>query len=178
LENNASKVFCTEEEANTFRTSEIMRCYYFTPRVCNAATGALIGSVIGGAIGVAIGVAVAVAVIGCATAILCLLAIIVAAVIAAAAALAGAVAAAYIVLAASDNSTPGDSEGTDIAIGDLITVNGNISTREYDEGANVIWWVTSSSLSGRAPDSIPNNPFSYCDINDIFSMDACPTVIL
>lgn len=176
VENNAVKVFCTTD-TGAFRTSEIMRCYYFTPRVCSIVSGALVGAVIGGIIGVAIGAAIAVLVIGCATVVLCLLAILAALVIAAAAALLGAAAGGAAVLLTSDNEDPSDSSGTVIGIGNLITVNGNILTREYDDGANVIWWVTNSSLSGNAPDSIPNNPFSYCDINDVFPMDACPIII-
>ena len=177
VENNAKKVFCTEEPAGTFRTSEIMRCYYYTPRVCSIVSGALVGAVIGGIAGVALGAAVAVLLIGCSTIVLCLIAILVALVIAAAVALLGAAAGGLIVVASSDNADPSDDSGTTIGIGSLITVNGNILTREYDEGANVIWWVTNSSLSGMAPDGIANNPFSYCDINDIFAMDACPRII-
>ncbi len=177
VENNAVKVFCTEEAEGAFRKSEIMRCYYFTPRVCNVATGALIGAGVGGAIGVVVGAIIAVIVVGCSTVVLCLLAILVAALIAAAAALAGAIAGGYIAKAASDAQTPGDDSGTEISVGDLLTANGNLATREFDEGANVLWWVNASSLSGRAPDSIPNNPFSYCEINDVFAMDACPVII-
>lgn len=177
VESNAVKVFCTEEDPSTFRTSEIIRCYYFTPRVCSIVSGALVGAVVGGIVGVAIGAAIAVLVIGCATVVLCLLAILAAMAIAAVAALLGAAAGGAAVLLTSDNENPSDSSGTVIGIGNLITVNGNILTREYDEGANVIWWVTNSALSGNAPDGIASNPFSYCDINEIFPMDSCPRII-
>ena len=171
VENNAVHVFCTDEP--TPRRSEIMRCYYFTDRVCNAARGATVGAAAALIPAIYAGAAVAAAV-GCATVILCLLAIVLAALIAAAAVLVGAIVGGQIGKAASDDTSPIDDSGTEISVGDLITVNGKLMTRGFDEGANVMYWVESSSLSGRASDSMPNNPFSYCELDDEFTMDACP----
>lgn len=170
VENGNAKVLCTDETPP--RRSEIMRCYYFTDRVCNAARGSVIGAGIGGAAGIFAAAAVGAA-IGCATVILCVLALLVAAIVAAVAALVGALAGGQIAKAASDDSSPSAS-GTEISVGDLITVNGNMLKREEDEGANVLYWVTSSSLSGEMPATAPSNPFSYCEVDDVFTMDACP----
>lgn len=177
VERNAVRVFCTDEAPSTFRQSEIMRCYYYTERVCDAARGALVGGAVG-AVGGIIAAAFIAAAIGCATIILCLIAILVAALVAAAAVLIGALIGGQVGKNISDDSTPSDNSGTEISIGDLITVNGSIVTKDYDEGANVVWWVASSSLSGRVPDSTPDNPFSYCEIDEIFMMDGCPVIIL
>lgn len=176
VENNTAKVFCTNEAPSTFRKSEILRCYYFTNRVCSAGRGAIVGGSIG-AVGGIIAAAFIAAAIGCATIILCLVAILVAALVAAVAVLVGALIGGQVGKASADNSTPSDSSGTGISIGDLITVKGPIFAMSYDEGANVIWWVGSSSLSGQVPDSTPNDPFSYCDIDEIFTMDGCPVII-
>ncbi|MCM5663646.1 hypothetical protein [Galbibacter mesophilus] len=175
VEDGGAKVFCTEEP--TPRRSELMRCYFYTKRVCDAGTGSLVGAGVG-AVGGLIIAAVAAAAIGCATIILCILALIVAALLAAVAALIGAFVGGQIGKAASGETTPEDNSGNTISVGDLITVNGNMVRREYDEGANVLWWVRSSSLSGRASESIPNNPFSYCEIDEEMAMDACPTRLI
>lgn len=174
VENNAAHVFCTDDDFP--RKSEIIRCYYFTDRVCNAAKGATVGGAVGLIGGIIAGAAIAAA-IGCATVIFCLLAILLAAIVAALAVLVGALIGGQIGKALSDDTTPSDDTGSEISIGDLITVNGKIVARGYDEGANTIYWVDASSLSGVAPDTIPNDPFSYCEINDIFTMDACPVII-
>lgn len=174
VEDGNAKVLCTSDAPP--RRSEIMRCYYFTERVCNAAKGSLYGAGVGAVGGVIAGAAVAAA-IGCATIIFCILALIVAALVAAVAALVGALVGGQIGKAASDDDSPSAADGTQISVGDLITVTGNMLRREEDEGANVFWWVSTSSLSGRMPDSAPSNPFSYCEVDDIFTMDSCPRVI-
>jgi hypothetical protein len=174
VEDGNAKVLCTDEAPP--RRSEILRCYYFTERVCNAAKGAQIGAGVGAAAGVVAAAAVGAA-IGCATVILCIVALIVAALVAAAAALVGALIGGQIAKAVSDGDSPTAADGTEISVGDLITVNGNMVRREEDEGANVIWWVSTSSLSGRMPDSVASNPFSYCDVDDVFTMDSCPRVV-
>jgi hypothetical protein len=174
VESNQSKVFCTDEEPP--RRSEIIRCYYFTSRVCNAARGAVLGAGIGGVVGIIAAAAVAAA-IGCATIILCLFALLVAVLIAAGLALAGALAGGQIGKAVSDNTTPETGTGSEIKVGDLITLHGNMLRRDYDEGANVFWWVKTSSLSGSMTENTPNNPYSYCEIDDIFSTDECPIII-
>ena len=177
VENNAVKVFCTDEPPSTFRRSEILRCYYFTERVCNAATGSIYGGTAGAVVGI-IGAALAGAAIGCATIILCLFALLLAVIIAAVAVLVGALIGGQIAKATSDDTSPSDSSGTSIVVGDLLTVNGPLSTRDYDEGANVMYFVITSSLSGKASDGTPSNPFSYCEIDEEFSMDGCPVIIL
>jgi|GEM_PF-2498913 len=171
VEDGQAFVHCTDEVPP--RRSEIMRCYFFTDRVCSAATGAEIGAGIGAVAGMIAAVAIAAA-IGCATIILCLIALIVAALVAAIIVLVGAFAGGQIGKAVSDATSPSSSGGTTIAVGDLITVNGNMVRREFDEAANVMWWVTSSSLSGSAPAGTPNSPFSYCELDEIFPMDGCP----
>lgn len=168
VENGEAKVFCTDEAPP--RRSEIMRCYFFTERVCDSARGSQIG-VIGGAVAGVLAAAAIAAAIGCATVILCIVALLVAALVAAIAALVGALIGGQIAKANSNNTSP-SSGGQQIAVGDLITVSGTMVKREFDENANVFWWVNSSSLSGTAPTSIPNNPFSYCEIDDVFSMDS------
>jgi len=169
LEDGQAKVFCTEEEPP--RRSEIMRNYFFTKRVCDTMTGAQIGVGIG-AVGGVIAAAAIGAAIGCATVILCIFALLLAALVAAVAALVGALIGGQIAKAISDDTSP-TSGGQEIAVGDLITIHGNMVKREFDENANVMWWVSSSSLSGTAPTSIPSNPFSYCEIDDVFTMDSC-----
>ncbi len=171
VEDGNAKVLCTDEAPP--RRSEIMRCYFFTNRVCNAAKGAQIGVAVG-AVGGVIAAAAVAAAIGCSTVILCIVALLVAAIVAAVAALVGALVGGQIAKAASDDTSPSASDGTQISVGDLITVNGNMLRREEDEGANVMWWVNSSSLSGRMPATALSNPFSYCEVDDVFTMDACP----
>ena len=171
-------VFCTGEAVP--RRSEIIRCYFYTNRVCNAIQGAIIGGYVG-AIGGIIAGAFAAAAIGCvATAfLLCLLALLVAALIVAAAVLVGSFIGGQIGKAASDDDVPTDDEGDVISIGELITIiDGNMVRRERDSGANVFWWVNESAVSGDAPSSIPSNPYSYCEIDEVFPDDACQEPII
>jgi hypothetical protein len=169
VEDNFAFVYCTSE--NIPRRSEIMRCYYFSQRVCDAARGAFIGGTIGAIGGVVAGLLIGAAL--CATGFLCILGIIIAALVAAAVVLGGALIGGQIAKARSENSTPADETGTVITTGDLITVCGNMLPREHDNGANVIWWVENSMVSGRLSGSAPNNPYSYCEIDDEFTMDGC-----
>lgn len=175
VEDNNRTVHCTTEEIP--RRSEIMRSYYFTERVCDAARGAFIGGTVG-AIGGIVAAAFVAAAIGCATIVLCVIALIVAALVAAAAVLLGALVGGQIAKERSDDSTPSYETGEVIATGHLITVRGNMLPREHDHGANVFWWVESSLLSGQVSDSVPNDPYSYCEINDEFSMDGCERDII
>lgn len=172
VEQSGAFVFCTEEAYP--RRSEIMRCYYYTERVCNAITGALYGAAVAGGAGLIVA-AVAAAAIGCATVILCILALLVAVLIAVAAALIGAFAGGQIAKAASDDSPPAANTGIAISVGDLVTVNGNMQQREFDDNANVLWWENSTAAHGRIADGTPQ-PFSYCDIDEQLTdgMDACP----
>lgn len=170
VEDGQAKVHCTDEAPP--RRSEIMRTYFFTKRVCDTMTGAQIGVTVG-AVGGVIAAAAIGAAIGCATVILCIFALILAALVAAIAALVGALIGGQIAKAISDETSP-TSGGVEIAVGDLITIHGNMVKREFDENANVLWWASSSALSGTTPTSIPSSPFSYCEIDDVFTMDACP----
>jgi hypothetical protein len=170
LEQSNAYVFCTE--ASYPKRSEIMRSYYYTERVCNAVTGSLIGAAAGGIAGFIAGAAVAAA-IGCATVVLCIFALLFAALIAAVAALAGALAGGQIAKAVSDNNMPTTSSGSAIGVGDLVTVNGNMEQRDYDNKANVLWWAQSTSLHGRVLDGTPQ-PFSYCEIDEQLMVDGCP----
>jgi hypothetical protein len=124
---------------------------------------------------------VAAAAITCASVILCIVGIIVAAILAIIAAVLGALAGGQIAKAASENDTPtgvpsdpsSGSTREDIAVGDYITVRGNMQLRKEDNGANVLWWVSSTILHGAANDDVPK-PFSYCEVNDDFT-DGCET---
>jgi hypothetical protein len=170
IENGEAFVHCTDEEPP--RRSEIMRCYYYDRQVCDAASGAQIGAGVGAAGGVIAAAAVAAA-IGCATVILCLIAIIVAVIVAAAAALVGALAGGQIAKAASEDDSPTALTGETLTVSDYVSVHGNMQRREHDDGANVMWWARSTSLHGRASDGLPR-PFSYCEVNDELTGDACP----
>lgn len=46
--------------------------------------------------------------------------------------------------------------GAAIAVGDLLTVNGNMAQRDYDNKANVLWWVSSTAFHGRVRDGTPH----------------------
>lgn len=172
-EDGGAPTFCTAEE--TPRRSEILRCYYFDPQVCGAARGAVIGAGVGAVGGLLAGAAAAAA-IGCATVILCLLALLLALLIAAAAALVGAFAGGQIGKAAATNAIPSapGAGGTSVAltVGDYVTVRGNLRRREHDNNANTFWWVSRTSLHGHASANIPH-PFSYCEVDDEFTEDAC-----
>jgi hypothetical protein len=133
--------------------------------------------VVGGIGGIIAGVAIGAA-IGCAASgpfyFLCLLLVLlIAAIVAAVAALVGAFIGGQIAKAASDDTPPAADDGTTIAVGDLVTVNGNMEQRDEDNKANVLWWTHSTSFHGRASDSTPQ-PFSYCEIDDQLTDDACP----
>lgn len=168
VESGESFVHCTDESPP--RRSEIMRCYYYEKRVCDAAMAGITGAGIGAVAGIIAGAAIAAA-IGCATIIFCLLAIIVAAIVAAVAALVGALIAGQIAKAAGEDEAP-SAGGTVIGVGDLITVRGNMQRREEDDGANVMWWVSSSDLHGQVRDGLAE-PFSYCEIDEELAMDGC-----
>lgn len=171
VESSGAYVFCTGEVAP--RRSEIMRVYYYDARVCGAAKGALYGTVAGAVAGVIIA-AVVIAAIGCATVILCIFALLLAALIAAVACIVGAFVGGQIGKAAASTTDPtDDATGTTLRTGDLISVTGNTQQREHDDGANVIWWESSTSLHGHVADGTPQ-PFSYCEIDDQLANDACP----
>lgn len=170
VESGQAFVHCTDEAPP--RRSEIMRCYYYDRLVCDAAIGSLVGG-IAGVVGGIIAAAAVAAAIGCATVILCIIAIIVAAIVAAVAVLVGALIGGQIGKAVSEDETPSLPEGEAIRVGDLITINGNMRRREHDNKANVLWWVSSTTFNGRAPDGLPQ-PFSYCEIDEVLAVDDCP----
>jgi hypothetical protein len=201
VESGQAHVLCTAVEPP--RRSEILRSYFKSDRVCQVNTAAIVGAIIGAIIGIIImGLLVAAVVAALVVlvafvagacvgswGVLCPLAIIAAvvvgAVIGALAALIGAAVAGLIVMAVTngDPAPTQDSAGTAIQVGDLITVHGNMLRRDgrllsmdKDDGANVLWWVTSSSLSGKVPASTPSEPFSYCDIDEVFPEDECGEV--
>lgn len=169
VESGDAFVHCTDEAPP--RRSEIMRCYYYEDRVCNAGEAGIWGATAGAVGGIIAGAAIAAA-IGCATVIFCLLAIIVAAIVAAVAALVGAFAAGQVAKAVGEDTHPA-AGGTAISVGDLVTVHGNMQRREEDGGANVIWWQSSTDLHGRVRDGL-SEPFSYCEIDEELPMDGCP----
>jgi hypothetical protein len=168
IENGEAFVHCTDVE--TPRRSEIMRCYFFDSRVCGAARGALYGGIAGGVGGIIAAAAIAAA-IGCATIILCIFALIAAILIAAAAVLIGAFVGGQIGKAASTDDDPTTQTGEAVAIGHLVALRGNMVRREYDDDANVLYFVAQADLQGS---SISPQPFSYCEIDDEMGMnDGC-----
>lgn len=175
IEKSNAFVWCNTEIMVSPDTdnSEIVRCYFFTPAVCNAVNGSIAGAAVGGAIGVAAVIIIAVVIIGvgCATFYGCLFALLVAAIICAVAALLGAFAGGQIAKDTSPStSTTTAGDISSIAVGDLITCMGPFLVRGDDSNANVFWWVTSFSLSGTMSGS---KPFRYCDVDAQFPMDAC-----
>lgn len=174
VEDNLNYVHCTTEDIP--RRSEIMRCYYFTARVCDAGRGAFIGAAVGAIPGIYL--AALVAGVLCTTLWLCLLGLILAVFIVAAFVLAGAFAGGQI--AKGEDTEPLDENGEVIDTGDLMTVKGKMLSRNFDDGANVFWWAESSIQSGNIKDTVENDPYSYCEVDDEFTMDGCevPTIIL
>jgi hypothetical protein len=169
VEDGGAFVYCTDEAPP--RRSEILRCYYYDSRVCEAAEGALIGAGVGAAAGV-IAAALVAAAIGCATVILCIVALIVAALVAAAVALTGALIGGQVGKAAATDDRPTAADGAVLGVGDLVSVRGSMKRREHDSGANVFYWTSSTSLHGRARDGLPI-PFSYCEIDEELATDSC-----
>lgn len=170
VESNNAFVFCTDQE--TPRRSEILRAYYYDSQVCQAATGAQVGAIPGAVAGV-IAAAIVAAAIGCATVYLCIIALIVAVIVAAVATLVGALIGGQVAKESTPDSSPSDGSGTALTTGNLISVHGNKLRREHDSGANVLWWVSSTTLHGQVSATV-SPPYSYCEIDEELSMDACP----
>ncbi len=171
VESNNAFVFCTDDSAE--HRSEILRCYFFTERVCKAAQAGIIGAGIGVGAGI-IAAALAAAAIGCATVILCLFALLLAVIIVAVAALVGALIAGQIAKASTADANPSASSGAVLSVGDLVSINGNMKKRDEDDKANIFWFARQTSLLGRVPSGI-RQPLSYCEINDLIpdNMDGC-----
>ena len=165
VEVGAAYVYCTE--APFPRQSEIMRCYFYDRRVCAAAMGATVGAAVGAVAGIIAAAAIAAAL--CITVILCIFGLVLAAFVAAAIVLGGAAIGGQIGKAGSMDEDPVSDTGQAIVIGHLLTVNGPMERRGYDNGANVIYWVSAAQLHGT---STSPQPFSYCEINDEFE-DGC-----
>ncbi len=168
VESDNAFVFCTGEQPP--RRSEIMRCYFFEQRVCDAATGAAAGAAVGAVVGILAAAAIAAAM--CITIVLCIFGLILAAIVAAGAVLGGAAIGGQIAKANSENEDPAADTGQVLSVGHLVTANGPMEARGYDDGANVIYWANSAQFHGM---SMSPQPFSYCEINDEFE-DGCARV--
>lgn len=159
-------VACSSEPANT--GSPMIQTYYKSDKVCSAGLGAVIGA---GAVAAGLIVAaIAIGVIGCATIIFCLVALLVALVIGVIAVLAGAAIGGAIGRAAAEDDEPTAGDGSEIATGDLVTINGTLLTMGNFELANVGWWAKSTTVHGAVAGSPP-----YTDVQaEELLTDACP----
>jgi hypothetical protein len=166
VETGSAYVFCTDDPRP--RRSEIMRCYFFEQRVCDAASGAAAGAAAGAVAGIVAAALIAAAL--CTTVVLCLLGLVLAAIVAAAAVLGGAAIGGQIAKANSAGTDPAAATGETLSVGHLVTVNGPMERRGYDDGANVIYWADSALFHGV---SMSPQPFSYCEIDDELE-DGCP----
>jgi hypothetical protein len=169
VESGEAFVFCTDEPWP--RRSEIMRIYFFDRQVCDAAQGATVGAAVGMVAGII--AAAAIAAVMCITVVLCIIGLLLAAAVAAAAVLGGAAIGGQIGKAGSQEQDP-TADGQTLGVGHLVTARGPMERREYDDGANVIYWAESAQFHGV---SMSPQPFSYCEINDEFE-DGCQRVII
>lgn len=158
-------VFCTDEARP--RRSEILRCYFFEQRVCDAANGAVTGAAVAAV--PAVLVAAGIAALMCVTVVLCVIGLLLAAAAALAIVLGGAAIGGQIAKSNSENADPTADTGQTLSIGHLVTVNGPMEPRGYDDGANVIYWASGAQFHGM---SMSPQPYSYCEINDEFE-DGC-----
>src|SRR6185503_17220317 len=159
VEDQGAYVFCTD--ASRSRRSPILRCYYFSEEVCNAARGSLYGAVAGGVAAIVVAAIIA-AVIGCTTPVGCLIVLLIIAAVALILILAGAFIGGQTGRAGSRDTSPVSDTGRTLSEGDYVTVQGNMIKRDYDEGANVLWWETSTRYIG--PSTVTSRPFNHCDI--------------
>lgn len=148
--------------------SPMIQTFYKSAAVCAAGVGALIGAGVG--VAAAVAIAVAIGAIGCATVILCLFALLLAAIIGAVIALVGAAAGGAIGRAVAGDDSPTASGGAEIAVGQLVTVNGKLLTMEEFDLANVGWWAESTTVHGAVAATPP-----YSDVHAAeLITDACP----
>lgn len=168
LERNRAYVFCTEEDIP--RKSEVIKCYFKDDSVCKSMTGALIGTMTGVVAGM-VAAGFTAAAIGCLTFWFCLIGIIVGLVLGALAAILGAFVGSEVGKANKSDVSAESSES--IEIGNLISIRGNLIKREEDNNSNTIRYISWIGNSGRAPISIPDNPYSYCEIDEVFEIDSC-----
>ena len=183
--------------ATDMRTSPLIRSYFLSQQVRAGVHGALVGAVVGG-IGAAIagyfaGVAVAAAIGSAACAaslwfyLLCLLVVVVVALVVAlvltliSATIGGAIGAgASGSSGAPAPATGGSAAPVAIAVGQYITLNGNLTVYGEDNDAWVAWWVDETttppvlhgvSTAGEGPGG--GAPFTFVDADGGFT-DACP----
>jgi hypothetical protein len=170
VEYSNAEVFCTQTD-DLERRSEIFRCYFYDPRVCEAARRAWEGAAVGAVLGLVAGAILGALLCGIG---LCFLGIIVAALVSTALTSAGAAIGSKIGQNSSDDLDPTSESGEILTVGDLVAARGNLVQSGLDGGANVFWWVDEAVLSGRASPSIPDNPYSHCEIDLEFGgMDPC-----
>lgn len=148
--------------------SPMIQTFYKSDKVCNAGIGAVIGAA--AVVAALVVAAIAIGVIGCATIIFCLLALLIAAIIGAVAALVGAAIGGGIARAVSEDDAPTAGDGTGIAVGDLVTVNGTLLTMEEFELANVGWWAQTTTLHGAVAGQPPYSDVQAAEL----ATDACP----
>ncbi len=183
VERSNAFVYCTDD-ADSSRRSEIMRCYFYSRRVCSAASASLGGGMAGMGVAIVVDALIAGAIGSCSSVILCFLGLILLVIVAAIIVLGGAVIGGQVGRATAEDSTPtGENEQgneTVLEVGDYVTIRGNMLQRPFDNCANVLWWVSTNSETGElnvnqsGPAGIPvqNNP-SYCEVNDEFNEDSC-----
>lgn len=171
VEQNLAKVFCTESDPP--RRSEILRCYYYTDKVC----AVIVGAEIGAALGLIAGLALAAILLGACAALL-ILCIILAALLVAVAVFGGAALGGYIAGETSDPlQNPSDSNGTTLVTGALVSVTGNLCIRDEDEHANVFWWVSMTNPHGIISSSL-TLPYSYCELEEELPEDTCNVIVI
>jgi len=180
------------------RTSALIRSYFFSQKVKAGAQGAITGAVVGG-IGAAVvgyfagvGVAAAIGSAACAASLwfylLCLLIVVVVALLVAlvltliSATVGGAIGAGAAGGGSGAPSAPGSGSTapTPIAVGQYITLTGNVTIYGEDNNAWVTWWVDVTtmppvlhgvSIAGEGPGG--GAPFNFVDADGGFT-DACP----
>jgi hypothetical protein len=181
--------------ATDARRSALIRSYFRTAQVNNAAGGAIAGAAVG-AVGGAIagyfagvGVAAAIGSAACSASLwfylICLVVVIVVALIVAlictlvTATIGGAIGAGATSSTGSGAAPQGQGGGS-ISLGDYITLNANLTVYGEDNDAWVAWWVDETAIPPALHGSSPNGegaggaaPFNFVDADDGF-VDACP----
>jgi hypothetical protein len=183
------------------RTSALIRSYFFSQQVKAGAQGSITGAVIGGIGGAVVGyfagvgVAAAIGSAACAASLwfylLCLLVVVVVALVVAlvltliSATIGGAIGAGAAGGGGGGSGAPsipgsGSTAPTPIAVGQYITLNGNLTIYGEDNNAWVAWWVDVTTMppvlhgvstAGEGPGG--GAPFNFVDADGGFT-DACP----
>jgi hypothetical protein len=68
-------------------------------------------------------------------------------------------------------------DGVFIRVGDLVTVRGRLAQRDYDDGANVVWFTDEAFLHGQISDAL-QPPFSYCELDEQLPFDSCLSIVI